>query len=166
MELEKVVVSDSFTSNSTSVKDYKLPTTNRFTKMMDKKDATRAGTDQIQERKKQNAENKIAKFLENIGYQVLKVANNPKYHYDIHIEDCNLGLEVKNIENGYFYISENEVRQFENGATRLCFVDKEKLLISKKYEETNTLKDIFADIRKIDEDIIDKYSGVYQASDL
>lgn len=148
---------------------YSLPTTETFIKQVDKRDSLTAGTHKTLENKKrsgQKAENYVLGFLLDKGFSASDVANKAEYHYDIHINDLDIGLEVKNIVNGYFYISENEIRQLEKNATRLCFVDDDNILISKKYSEVKLLVRIFDDLRSIDGYVIDKYKGVYQVSDI
>lgn len=160
---------DLINKRTTRRRNYQLPTTKPFVKMVDRKDPKVAGTDQIGKNKViagARAENNVVKFLSNLGFIVDDVANNKNYHFDILLKELDLGLEVKNIINGNFYISENEIRVFERDQSRICFVDKRDILISKKHEDVVALKRIFSDLRSIDSDIKDSYAGIYEPDSL
>jgi len=58
-------------------------------------------------------------FVENIDFY--NVANNKDFGYDIKF--FNIGLEIKNIKNGSFYLSDNEIAHIENNKTVLILVD-------------------------------------------
>lgn len=62
---------------------------------------------------------KSNQFVENIDY--FDVANDKNFGYDINF--LNLGLEIKNIKNGYFYLSDNEIALIENNKTILILID-------------------------------------------
>lgn len=148
---------------------YKFPIGKVFVKDIDKKTSVLAGTSIISENKIKSgsvAEIKVLKHFDKIGIIVENVADDTKYHFDILLREFNLGLEVKNVENGSFFISENEIRRYENGETVLCFVDQNDLLISKRFDQTTTLKNVISDIREIDSYIIDKYQSWYKAQGL
>lgn len=160
---------DSINKRTTRRRNYQLPTTKPFVKMVDRKDPRTAGTDQIGKNKViagARAENNVIKFLSSLGFIVDDVANNKNYHFDILLKELDLGLEVKNIVNGNFYISENEIRVFERDQSRICFVDKRDILISKKHKDVVALKRIFSDLRSIDSEIKDLYDGIYEPDSL
>jgi len=169
VELEKTDNFESIFEADIKKTIYKLPTTNKFIKRTQLIDAKLAGTDKTLTNKQisgANAEKIVIDFFEINGYIAKNVANKIDFHYDVYIEDIDLRIEVKNIKNGYFFISENEMRQFEKGYTRICFVDGEIILLSKHHDQTILLQSIFADIRNIDSELIDKYEGRYKASDI
>lgn len=58
-------------------------------------------------------------FTENIDFY--DVANNKNCGYDIQF--FNIGLEIKNIKSGSFYLSDNEIAHIENKKTVLVLVD-------------------------------------------
>jgi hypothetical protein len=71
------------------------------------------------------AEKYFAAFLTSIGFvknvDFFDVANNKNYGYDIRF--LGIGLEVKNIKSGGFYLSDNEIARLENTETHLILVD-------------------------------------------
>ncbi len=152
------------------IKDnYVLPTSKPFKKFIDKQSARRSGTEETGKAKVgkgKDAENRVIYFLKKLGFDAENVANNSKYPFDILIKDLSLGLEVKNIENGYFYISENEIRTFEKNESRICFVDNNQILISNDYDSSTNLKKIFEELRLIDANLKDTYDGQYEADSL
>lgn len=134
----------------------------KFVKDVEKGNNKIAGTSQISDNKKRSgfiAEKKCIDFLSSIGASIEDVADDIKYHFGILFKDARVGLEVKNIENGSFFVSENEIRQYESGKTRLCFVDKNSIWMSKHIDETMRFKTILSHIREIDSYIIDKYDN-------
>lgn len=58
-------------------------------------------------------------FKENVDFY--DVANNKDFGYDIKF--FNIGLEIKNIKHGSFYLSDNEIAHIENNKTTLILVD-------------------------------------------
>lgn len=58
-------------------------------------------------------------FAENKDF--FDVANNKEYGYDIRL--LNVGIEVKNIKSGGFYLTDNEIARIENTDTNLILVD-------------------------------------------
>lgn len=55
------------------------------------------------------------------GIDFIDVSNNKEYGYDIRLFDC--GIEVKNIKNGGFYLTDNEIARLEHSETHLILVD-------------------------------------------
>lgn len=49
------------------------------------------------------------------------MANNKNYGYDIRLK--NIGLEVKNIKSGGFYLTDNEIARLETTSTHVVLVD-------------------------------------------
>jgi len=49
------------------------------------------------------------------------VANNKNYGYDIRFFD--VGLEIKNVKGGAFFLTDNEIARLENTNTHLILVD-------------------------------------------
>ena len=80
------------------------------------------------------------------------ISTNSKYNFDILVKNNsnNIGLEVKNISNGVFYMSNTEIEEFRENKTRLCFVEiknnEKKVFISKEYNETTALKKILNEV--------------------
>ncbi len=58
-------------------------------------------------------------FVKNSDF--FDVANNKAYRYDIRFFD--VGLEIKNIKSGSFFLSDNEIARLENTETHLILVD-------------------------------------------
>lgn len=71
------------------------------------------------------AEKYFISFLLSLGFvknrDFIDVANNKAYGYDIRFFD--VGLEIKNIKNGYFILTDNEIARLENTKTHLILVD-------------------------------------------
>lgn len=71
------------------------------------------------------AEKYFISFLINIGFiknvDFFDVANNKNYGYDIRFFD--VGLEIKNIKSGAFFLTDNEIARLENTKTHLILVD-------------------------------------------
>lgn len=71
------------------------------------------------------AEKYFISFLTDLGFRknqdFFDVANNKNYGYDVRFFD--VGLEIKNIKNGYFFLSDNEIARLENTSTHLILVD-------------------------------------------
>ena len=55
------------------------------------------------------------------GTDFIDVSNNKEFGYDIKVLDY--AMEVKNIKNGGFYVTDNEIARLENTETHLIFVD-------------------------------------------
>lgn len=55
------------------------------------------------------------------GIDFVDVSNNKEYGYDIRLFDY--GIEVKNIKNGGFYLTDNEIARLEHSETHLILVD-------------------------------------------
>lgn len=71
------------------------------------------------------AEKYFISFLINLGFSknldFLDVANNKNYGYDIRFFD--VGLEIKNVKSGTFFLTDNEIARLENTETHLILVD-------------------------------------------
>lgn len=71
------------------------------------------------------AEKYFTSFLTSLGFiknqDFFDVANNKAYGYDIRFYD--VGLEVKNIKSGTFFLSDNEIARLENTETHLVLID-------------------------------------------
>lgn len=71
------------------------------------------------------AEKYFISFLTSLGFvknvDFFDVANNKAYGYDIRFFD--VGLEIKNIKSGTFFLSDNEIARLENTETHLILVD-------------------------------------------
>ena len=71
------------------------------------------------------AEKYFISFLINLGFSqnldFFDVANNKNYGYDIRFFD--VGLEVKNVKSGSFFLTDNEIARLENTETHLILVD-------------------------------------------
>lgn len=80
------------------------------------------------------------------GIDFVDVSNNKEYGYDIRLFEC--GIEVKNIKNGGFYLTDNEIARLEHSETHLILVDIGNgiwLLKNNSY----WLKQIIANIKSI-----------------
>ena len=93
------------------------------------------------------AEKYFVSFLSNLGFEknidFFDVANNKNYGYDVRFFD--VGLEIKNIKNGAFFLSDNEIARLENTVTHLVFVDIDNgiwLLKNNSVWLNKTIKDI------------------------
>ena len=58
-------------------------------------------------------------FIENEDF--IDVANNKNYGYDIRLR--NIGLEIKNVKSGGFYLTDNEIARLESTTTHIILVD-------------------------------------------
>ncbi|MDE5562518.1 MAG: hypothetical protein K2J01_03100 [Clostridiales bacterium] len=71
------------------------------------------------------AEKYFISFLTSLGFvknlDFFDVANNKAYGYDIRFFD--IGLEIKNIKSGYFFLTDNEIARLENTQTHLILID-------------------------------------------
>lgn len=71
------------------------------------------------------AEKYLISFLLSLGFiknrDFFDVANNKAYGYDIRF--FNVGLEIKNIKSGSFYLSDNEIARLDKTDTHLILVD-------------------------------------------
>ena len=146
-----------------------LPVTNIFSVQSKKKDSIKGGTIETAKAKSKagaTVENKVVESLQKKGFTVSNVANDASYRFDVLINDINLGLEVKNVNNGYFYISENEIRAFREGECRICFYHDDVIWISKKYNDSKKLISIFNEINEIDAYVINNYDGRYMVDGL
>lgn len=80
------------------------------------------------------------------GIDFIDVSNNKEYGYDIRLFDC--GIEVKNIKNGGFYLTDNEIARLEHSETHLILVDIDNGIWLLK-NNSNWLKTIIANIKSI-----------------
>lgn len=62
---------------------------------------------------------KIKNLIE--GQDFYDVANDKNYGYDVQFSD--IGLEIKNVRSGSFYLSDNEIALLQNKKTHLILVD-------------------------------------------
>lgn len=71
------------------------------------------------------AEKYLISFLLSLGFiknrDFFDVANNKAYGYDVRF--FNVGLEIKNIKSGSFYLSDNEIARLDKTNTHLILVD-------------------------------------------
>lgn len=89
------------------------------------------------------------------GIDFIDVSNNKEYGYDIRLFDC--GIEVKNIKNGGFYLTDNEIARLEHSETHLILVDIDNGIWLLKNNST-WLKTIIANIKSIRNFCKDNYS--------
>lgn len=89
------------------------------------------------------------------GIDFIDVSNNKEYGYDIRFWDC--GIEVKNIKNGGFYLTDNEIARLEHSETHLILVDIDNGIWLLKNNST-WLKTIIANIKSIRNFCKDNYS--------
>lgn len=89
------------------------------------------------------------------GIDFIDVSNNKEYGYDIRLFDC--GIEVKNIKNGGFYLTDNEIARLEHSETHLILVDIDNGIWLLKNDST-WLKTIIANIKSIRNFCKDNYS--------
>ncbi|MGN0766060.1 MAG: hypothetical protein ACI4MO_06265 [Christensenellales bacterium] len=80
------------------------------------------------------------------GIDFIDVSNNKEYGYDIRLFDC--GIEVKNIKNGGFYLTDNEIARLEHSETHLILVDIDNGIWLLK-NNSNWLKQIITNIKTI-----------------
>lgn len=89
------------------------------------------------------------------GIDFIDVSNNKEYGYDIRLFSC--GIEVKNIKNGGFYLTDNEIARLEHSETHLILVDIDNGIWLLKNNST-WLKTIIANIKSIRNFCKDNYS--------
>ena len=89
------------------------------------------------------------------GIDFIDVSNNKEYGYDIRLLGC--GIEVKNIKNGGFYLTDNEIARLEHSETHLILVDIDNGIWLLKNNST-WLKTIIANIKSIRNFCKDNYS--------
>lgn len=89
------------------------------------------------------------------GIDFIDVSNNKEYGYDIRLFNC--GIEVKNIKNGGFYLTDNEIARLEHSETHLILVDIDNGIWLLKNNST-WLKTIIANIKSIRNFCKDNYS--------
>lgn len=89
------------------------------------------------------------------GIDFIDVSNNKEYGYDIRLFEC--GIEVKNIKNGGFYLTDNEIARLEHSETHLILVDIDNGIWLLK-NNSNWLKTIIANIKSIRNFCKDNYS--------
>lgn len=94
-------------------------------------------------------------FIENQDYY--DVANNKTYGYDIKFFD--LGIEIKNIKNGSFYLSDNEIAYIESDKTVLILVDIDNGIWVLKHSCV-WLKNVINNIKQIREYGSNKYPNI------
>lgn len=97
------------------------------------------------------AEKYFVSFLEDYlglkqGIDFIDVANNKEYGYDIRLFNC--GIEVKNIKNGGFYLTDNEIARLEHSETHLLLVDIDNGIWLLK-NNSNWIKTIIANVKLI-----------------
>lgn len=80
------------------------------------------------------------------GTDFIDVSNNKEYGYDIRL--FNYGIEVKNIKNGGFYLTDNEIARIEKSETHLILVDVDNGIWLLKNNST-WLKQMIANIKEI-----------------
>ena len=83
-------------------------------------------------------------FVENEDF--FDVANNKNFGYDVRFK--NIGLEIKNIKSGGFYLTDNEIARLENTLTHLILVDIDNGIWLLK-NDSDWLKRIVEDIKSI-----------------
>ncbi len=107
------------------------------------------------------AEKYFTSFLTSLGFiknqDFFDVANNKTYGYDIRFYD--VGLEVKNINSGTFFLSDNEIARLENTDTHLVLVDIDNGIWFLK-NNSRWLKEIISDIKKIRDYCNTHYSNI------
>lgn len=96
------------------------------------------------------AEKYFISFLTSLGFiknvDFFDVANNKAYGFDIRFFD--VGLEVKNIKSGTFFLSDNEIARLENTETHLILVDIDNGIWFLK-NESLCVKEIIGNIKEL-----------------
>ena len=87
---------------------------------------------------------KSKSFVENLDFA--DVANNKAYCWDIQFSD--IGLEIKNIRSGSFFLSDNEIAYLQNKKTHLILVDIDNGIWLLK-NNSKWLSDIIQNIKDI-----------------
>jgi hypothetical protein len=107
------------------------------------------------------AEKYFTAFLTSIGFvknvDFFDVANNKNYGYDIRFLE--IGLEVKNIKSGGFYLSDNEIARLENTETHLILVDIDNGIWLLK-NNSRWLKQTINNIKSLREYCKDNYKNI------
>lgn len=89
------------------------------------------------------------------GIDFIDVSNNKEYGYDIRLFCC--GIEVKNIKNGGFYLTDNEIARLEHSETHLILVDIDNGIWLLK-NNSNWLRTTIANIKAIRNFCKDNYN--------
>lgn len=110
------------------------------------------------------AENYFISFLNSIGFsneEVKNCANDKRkpYDVDIIIGSKNIGLEIKNIGNGGFYLSDNEIIQLLKNKTHLILVDIDKNIWLLK-NENKFLENTIENIKKLYEESNSRFDNL------
>lgn len=159
-------------NNNTVVNSPKIKGRRRFRKNSGKKNP---GSDESSDNKRRAGDRAEVIFKElltqkNIEYK--DTSKLKKYNFDVLVQnnEKSIGIEVKNISNGIFYMSRTEMAEYIENKTRLCFVDvaegKKQIFISNKYEDSRTLKYIISKVNMIKEEVLDKHVGLFKISDI
>lgn len=140
-----------------------------FKKYLNQRSSSKFGTSEISLNKLESGkkvEKYVFKHLNDKNIVSKDVSEHEEYPFDLLID--NIGVEIKNISNNLFYISNNEIIAYQNNNCLICFVDlnNNKIFLSKKYYETIVLKKLIEQQREIDALIIDKYNGIFKATDI
>lgn len=98
---------------------------------------------------------KTNQFVENKDY--FDVANQKSYGYDVKL--YNIGLEIKNIKAGSFYLSDNEIAHLENNITHLILIDIDNGIWLLK-NTSKWLRNIIKNIKEIREYCKSKYPSI------
>ena len=98
---------------------------------------------------------KYNNFKENIDF--IDVANSKDFAYDIKF--FNIGLEIKNIKSGSFYLSDNEIACLENNVTVLILIDIDNGIWALNNSST-WLKNVINNIKKIRQYCLTTYPNI------
>lgn len=98
---------------------------------------------------------KYNNFKENIDF--IDVANNKDFGYDVKF--FNIGLEIKNIKSGSFYLSDNEIAYLENNMTVLILIDIDNGIWALNNSST-WLKNVITNIKKIRQYCLTTYPNI------
>lgn len=95
---------------------------------------------------------KYNKFEDNKDFY--DVANDENYGYDVKIH--NIGIEIKNIKSGSFYLSDNEIAHLEKNKTFLILVDIDNgIWVLNK--NSSWLENVISDIKEMRDYCLIKY---------